>query len=245
MVTAAKSPEKFYLSLLVNDLTSMARSVEATLTRAIESLLGRDKQLATEIFLLEPRINEMEIVVDELAVRLLLASNKNREEIRLIVASLKINNDLERIGDLAVNIGQRVVSLAQMPPSPLPADLEPMAAAVRGMVSKALGALADRNAELAKEVLESDDLVDRYRDAIFERLLSAMRGNPAEVEPGMQFVLATRYLERIADHCTNIAEDVIFWIRGLDVRHGRGRAAPNQAPTGSPHDLESEAPKAW
>ena len=97
-----------------------------------------------------------------------------------------------------------------------------MAEAVRSMVGRSLGALIFRNAELAAQVLESDDVVDHYRDTIFDNLLQNMTQDPSLVIPGMQFVLATRHLERIADHATNIAEDIIFWVRGLDVRHGRG-----------------------
>ena len=99
-----------------------------------------------------------------------------------------------------------------------------MASAVRAMVSKSLGALIFRNVEMATQVLESDDVVDQYRDRIFEHLLQGMTQEPALVSPGLQFILATRHLERIADHATNIAEDIIFWVRGLDVRHGRGLA---------------------
>ena len=99
-----------------------------------------------------------------------------------------------------------------------------MAYAVRTMVSKSLGALIFRNVEMATQVLESDDVVDQYRDRIFEHLLENMTREPALVSPGLQFILATRHLERIADHATNIAEDIIYWVRGLDVRHGRGLA---------------------
>ena len=97
-----------------------------------------------------------------------------------------------------------------------------MAVAVRAMVSKSLGALIFRNVEMATQVLESDDVVDQYRDRIFENLLAGMTQQATFVSPGLQFILATRHLERIADHATNIAEDIIFWVRGLDVRHGRG-----------------------
>jgi phosphate transport system protein len=145
------------------------------------------------------------------------------EEIRRVVASQKIANDLERIGDLAVNISERVISLSGMEITEMPQELEPMSGAVRGMLGRSLGALIFRNVVLAGEVLESDDVVDRYRDQIFEHLLAGMIREPAQVAPHLQFVLATRYLERIADHATNIAEDIIFWVRGLDVRHGRAR----------------------
>jgi len=96
-----------------------------------------------------------------------------------------------------------------------------MASAVRVMVSKSLGALIFRNVEMATQVLESDDVVDQYRDRILEQLLQRMTQEPALVSPSLQFILATRHVERIADHATNIAEDIIFWVRGLDVRHGR------------------------
>jgi len=225
MATQAKSPETVYQDALVNYLISMARTVEGNMNRAIEALLKRDAQLASDVFLTEPRVNEMEIVIDEHAVRLLRAGGLADPSIRFVVASLKINNDLERIGDLAVNIGQRVLSLAQMGDVEYPPELGPMSDAVRAMVSKSLGGLIYRNVELAREVLESDDVVDRYRDIIFERLLAAMTKDAALAAPNLQFVLVSRYLERIADHTTNIAEDILFWLRGLEVRHGRGRAA--------------------
>jgi hypothetical protein len=98
------------------------------------------------------------------------------------------------------------------------------------MVSKSLGALIFRNVDMATQVLESDDIVDQYRDRIFDRLLQGMTQEPAAVSPGLQFILATRHLERIADHATNIAEDIIFWVRGLDVRHGRGLTVRPEQP---------------
>jgi phosphate transport system protein len=186
------------------------------------------------VFLLEPRINEMEIMIDEHAIRLLRRGSFNDDEMRLIVASLKITNDLERIGDIAVSLAERVMTLREMPGAQPPEELGPMVEAVRSMVSRSLGALIFRNAEMAAQVLESDDVVDQYRDRIFENLLQHMTTDVALVSPGMQFVLATRHLERIADHATNIAEDIIFWVRGLDVRHGRGLAAsPEQTETSS------------
>ena len=214
---------------LVNYLVSMARVVETAMNRALDAIVGFDSAgtaaLPGEVFLLEPRINEMEIMIDELAIRLLRRGSFNDDEMRLIVASLKITNDLERIGDIAVNLAERVISLRDMPDAKIPEELAPMAEAVRSMVSRSLGALIFRNAEMATQGLESDDIVDQYRDRIFENVLQHMTQNVALVSPGMQFVLATRHLERIADHATNIAEDIIFWVRGLDVRHGRGLTA--------------------
>jgi len=221
---------------LVNYLISMARLVESAMNRALDALVSFDSErtagLPGEVFLLEPRINEMEIVIDEHAIRLLRRGSYTDDEMRLIVAALKITNDLERIGDIAVNIAARVISLREMPEAKAPEELAPMAEAVRAMVSRSLGALIFRNADMAAQVLESDDVVDQYRDRIFENLLQHMTQDVALVSPGMQFILATRHLERIADHATNIAEDIIFWVRGLDVRHGRGLTlAPDQSDT--------------
>src|SRR6202051_3385731 len=226
MATAAGLSETVLYDTLVNYLISMARTVEGAMNRALEAIVSVDDPkvaaLVGEVFLLEPRINEMEIVIDEHAIRLLRRGFFSDDEMRLIVAALKITNDLERIGDIAVNLAGRVISLREMPGAKIPSDLPPMVEAVRSMVSRSLGALIFRNAELAAQVLESDDVVDHYRDTIFDNLMLYMTQDVALVSPGMQFVLATRHLERIADHATNIAEDIIFWVRGLDVRHGRG-----------------------
>jgi phosphate transport system protein len=234
MDTTAGFTEVVLYDTLVNYLVSMARTVEGAMNRALDAIVSfespRTAALPGEVFLLEPRINEMEIVIDEHAIRLLRRGSFTDDEMRLIVAALKINNDLERIGDLAVNLAERVVSLREMPGTQVPEELAPMAAAVRTMVSQSLGALIFRNVEMATQVLESDDVVDQYRDRIFEGLLHRMTQQPELVSPGLQFVLATRHLERIADHATNIAEDIIFWVRGLDVRHGRGFSVhPEQA----------------
>jgi phosphate transport system protein len=224
--SSAGLTEAVLYDALVNYLVSMARTVEGAMNRALDALISLDasrtSNLPGEVFLLEPRINEMEIVIDEHAIRLLRRGSFSDDEMRLIVAALKITNDLERIGDLAVNLAQGAVSLREMPGARVPEELAPMAVAVRAMVSKSLGALIFRNVEMATQVLESDDVVDQYRDRIFENLLAGMTQQATFVSPGLQFILATRHLERIADHATNIAEDIIFWVRGLDVRHGRG-----------------------
>ena len=226
MATPAASVQTVHLDILTNYLVSMARTVELAVDRALSALLlagsPESRQAPGEIFLLEPRVNEMEMIIDEHAVRMLRGGSLSSEEIRQVVATLKITNDLERMGDLAVNLAERIISLAEMHPIAAPPELEPMVAAVRAMIKKGLGALIFKNVVLASEVLESDDLVDRYRDEIFERLLAGMRQCPSDVAASLQLVLASRYLERLADHATNIAEDIIFWVRGLDVRHGRG-----------------------
>ena len=255
---AAGLTEAVLYDALVNYLVSMARTVECAMNRALDAIVGYDSPrtagLPGEVFLLEPRINEMEILIDEHAIRLLRRGVFTDDEMRLIVAALKITNDLERIGDIAVNLAERVTSLRDMPEAKIPEKLMPMAEAVRSMVSRSLGALIFRNVEMATQVLESDDMVDQYRDQIFEHLLENMMKDVSLVSPGMQFVLATRHLERIADHATNIAEDIIFWVRGLDVRHGRGLTVRAEPQTGADqevrvtensHGLHSDVTPGW
>jgi phosphate transport system protein len=209
--------------VLVNYLVAQARTVESSVNRALWALLERNERVASEVFLTEPRINEMEILIDEHAIRMLRQPNLLDPDVRLIVATLKINNDLERMGDLAVNLSERAISLAGMGEIHTPAELEPMTTAVRAMVSKCLGALIYQNVDLASQVLESDDVVDQYRDQVFEKLLAGMTEDPSLAAPNLHYVLASRHLERIADHATNIAEDILFWVRGLEVRHGRAK----------------------
>ncbi len=227
MATPVSSAQTIYQDVLANYLISMARTVESSVECALDALLRPNLEaaqaLSSKVFLVEPRVNEMEMLIDDHAVRMLRTGLLDDEEIRRVVASQKIANDLERIGDLAVNISERVISLTGMKVTQTPRDLEPMSGAVRGMLGRSLGALIFKNVVLAAEVLEADDIVDSYRDQIFEHLLTRMAEEPTQVAPHMQFVLATRYMERIADHSTNIAEDIIFWVRGLDVRHGRTR----------------------
>jgi phosphate transport system protein len=223
MADTRTSGEGIFQAVLLNYLVSQARAVEGSVNRALGALLGRDERLASEVFLGEPRINELEIVIDEHAVRLLRDGNLSDADVRLIVATLKINNDLERMGDLAVNLAERAISLSAMGDVETPAELEPMTMAVRAMISKSLGALIYQNVDLATQVLESDDAVDQYRDRVFEALLAGIAEQSSQAAPSLQFVLASRHLERIADHATNIAEDVLFWVRGLEVRHGRAR----------------------
>jgi phosphate transport system protein len=233
--TQVSKVQTIYQDVLANYLISMARTVENSVGSALDALMGPSPnldaaaELSSKVFLVEPRVNEMEILIDDHAVRMLRTGLLDDEEIRRVVASQKIANDLERIGDLAVNISERVISLAGMNVIETPRDLEPMAGAVRAMLGRSLGALIFRNVVLAGEVLEADDVVDRYRDQIFEHLLNRMTEDGRQAAPQLQFILATRYLERIADHSTNIAEDIIFWVRGLDVRHGRTRMVLEEA----------------
>lgn len=228
MATSARSSSDFYTTALENYLVAMARTVEGSVNRSFEALLSRNAEIASGVFITEPRINESEILVDEHAIRLLRRGDLAQEDVRHVVATLKINNDLERMGDLAVNICQCVISLCQCPTANTPADLVSMVPPVRAMVGRCLGALIHRNVTLASEVLESEEAVDRQRDRLVEILIAAVKREPALALVNIQYILAARHMERIADHATNIAEDVVFWLRGIDIRHNRNSSSTPQ-----------------
>jgi phosphate transport system protein len=235
MLASAIGATDVYQDALTNYLVSMARTTELSVNRALDALLTLDPRLARAVFVTEPRLNEMEMIIDEHAVKLLRRESPvgqplSEEEIRQVVATLKVNNDLERMGDLAVSLGQRAISLSAMHVVEMPQELELMVTAVRAMVSKSLGALIYRNVDMAQEVLQSDAEVDDYRDRLFETIVAFMAEKPGAIAASVQVLLATRHLERIGDHCTNIAEDIFFWVRGLDVRHGRALQAAQIAP---------------
>ncbi|MDE3110170.1 MAG: phosphate signaling complex protein PhoU [Acidobacteriota bacterium] len=229
MGSAASVPINVYATALESYLVSMAKTVEASVSRSFEALLTHSEEAASDVFTKEPRINEMEIIIDEHAVRLLRGGNLPDNEVRHIVSTLKINNDLERMADLAVNICQRAISLSQIPAVEPPQELEPMAGSVRAMVARGLGALIHRNLTLANEVLESEPAIDGQRDQIVDALLSSAKQEPSLVAANIQYILAVRHLERVADHTTNIAEDVVFWLRGIDIRHGRNSSETRDA----------------
>jgi phosphate transport system protein len=140
-------------------------------------------------------------------------------DLRFILAVTKINADLERVGDQSVNIAERVMDMVELPAVDLPVDIPRMAAAVSAMVRRALESFVEGKAELAQAVLEMDNVVDRMRDEAFIMLVKTMNERPEATRQALDALLVARNLERVADHATNIAEDVIFWVRGFDVRH--------------------------
>jgi phosphate transport system protein len=168
----------------------------------------------------ENAINEAEREIDELSLDLLAMQQPMAIDLRFILAVLKINADLERVGDQAVNIAQRVLDLISEPEVQLPVDIPRMADSVSTMVQRALEAFLDGKAEVAEAVLQMDGIVDRMKDEAFIVLVQKMHNEPAVTRSALNVLLISRNLERIADHATNIAEDVIFWVRGADVRHG-------------------------
>ena len=213
------------LDELKERLTEMSITAERAIDLGVEAYLGRDAGTANEVFKLERATNSAEREIDQLAIDLLAMQQPMAVDLRFITACMKINADLERVGDLAVNIAERALAEINLPKMQLPVDLGRMATTAAGMVRRALDSFVDANAELAEAVLIMDDAVDRMNKDIFVSLASVMRSNPQAVDQALDAVLVARNLERVADHATNIAEDVIFWVKGKDVRHGAAQGA--------------------
>jgi phosphate transport system protein len=207
------------LEQLKTKLLEMSSLVEAAIQRSISAVIHKDRSAAEEVFRSEARINEIEIEIDEFAINLLALQQPMAADLRLIVAALKINTDLERMGDLSVSIAQRARSLMEEPVIKPMIDIPHIAGLVQSMVRKALDAFVTRDADLARSVLASDDAVDSLRTACYHELVSFMEKDPQNIKQALDLLAITRNLERIADHSTNVAEDVLFLVKGVDVRH--------------------------
>jgi len=208
------------LDELRDKLLRMGGLAEQAIDRATEAYRTRDAKFCQMVFTGENAINQAERDIDELALDLLAMQQPMAIDLRFIMAIIKINADLERVGDQAVNIAQRVLDLISEPPVELPVDIPKMASSVSTMVQRALESFLDGRAEIAESVLQMDNVVDRMKDEAFVVLVQKMQSDPALTRAALNVLLIARNLERIADHATNIAEDVIFWVRGADVRHG-------------------------
>jgi len=207
------------LEELNRTLLEMAGMVESAIHRAIRSLVEQDRELAQQVIRDEPLINRMEMEIDGLVTRLLALHQPVARDLRFLTAALKINTDLERIGDLANHIAERSLSLMHHPLVRPMTDIPKMAALVQSMLLKCLEAFVKGDADLARSVLLADDEVDRLRDSVFTELVETMQRDPGLVPAAIDIIFVARNLERIGDHTTNIAEDVVFLIKGVDVRH--------------------------
>ncbi len=208
------------LDELKEKLLRMGGQAEQAIERAVEAYRKRDAKACQAVFDGERDINAAEREIDELALDLLAMQQPMAVDLRFILAVVKINADLERVGDQAVNIAQRVLDMISSPETDVPVDIPRMADTVATMVQRALESFIDGKAELAEAVLQMDNIVDRIKDEAFVVLVDQMNRHPETTRYSLDVLLIARNLERIADHATNIAEDVIFWVRGADVRHG-------------------------
>ncbi len=207
------------LDELQKKLLEMGGLVESGVHNSVLSLTEHNETLAQEVLRNEARINQMEIEVDDFAVGLMALYQPMARDLRFLTAAIKINADLERMGDLAVNIVERALSLIYQPPVKPLIDIPQMAKLVESMVRRSLDAFVKRDPELARTVLLSDDAVDELRDAIYHELIGFMERDSRTVSRAVDLMFVARNLERIADHATNIAEDVLYLVQGVDVRH--------------------------
>jgi len=204
---------------LKEKLLVMAGMAEQATQRAIEAYRVGDLSICDLVMRSEPAINRMERDIDQMALDLLAMEQPMAIDLRFILSVIKINADLERVGDRAVKIVERVRDLQTVPAVELPVDIPRLATLAATMVRNALQAFIDGDAALAEKVLMMDDEVDELNRAIFHTLTKYIEGQPEYAQQALNVVLIARNLERVGDHATNIAEDVIFWVRGADVRH--------------------------
>ena len=209
------------LSDLKKKLLHMATVAETMIDQTITELVNRDERLAEPVPRLEDELNRLQIEIDEEVLTLLATQQPVAVDLRLILAAAKMNSDLERIGDLAVNITENAHVLAQQPELKPLIDIPRMADLARQMVRGSIEAFVKGDVLLAQSVILSDDRVDELKDQIFRELLTYMMADPRTIERALALILIARHIERIADHATNIAEDVIYLIQGRDVRHPR------------------------
>ena len=203
-------------------LLVMAGMAEQAIQRSIEAYRTRDLTICEQVFRAEPAINRLEREIDQMALDLLAMEQPMAVDLRFILSVIRINADLERVGDQAVNIAIRVKEMGAFANIDLPVDIPKLASLSSAMVRKALQAFIEADADLAESVLKMDDQVDEMNDAAFYSLSSLIKQQPDLTPQSLNALIISRNLERVGDHATNIAEDVIFWVRGADVRHNAG-----------------------
>lgn len=200
-------------------LLRMGALVEEMVTGSVQALIDRDTERSQSILEQDSEIDQMQIDIDRSCETIMATQQPTAVDMRFLVAVMKINTDLERIGDLAVNICKSVALLNDQPPLKPYVDLPRLTEFVREMVRESLDSLVDRDTELATQVCQNDDHVDAMYEQLFRELLTYMIEDPKNVTRGLQLLFICRDLERVADHATNIAEDVIFFVEGRDIRH--------------------------
>lgn len=207
------------LDNLQRDLLALSASVEEAVHKAARALQDRDTTLAQQVISGDSQIDREENHVEEECLKILALHQPVAVDLRRIAAALKINSDLERMADLAEDIAERAEQLARLPAIPIPEKLQRMTDLAITMVRQSLDAYVNLDARQARRVCRLDDEVDAFNRDIIAELLQTMRKSPEMVEPGMSLFSATRHIERIADHATNIAEDVVYLVEGEIIRH--------------------------
>lgn len=207
------------LNTLKEELLRMASLTEESIVLAVKSLKDRKEELAREVLKKEENINLLDIEIDELCLKLLALRQPMATDLRFITSAMKIASDLERIGDQSVNIAERSLELLNFPLLKPLIDIPRMANLAQNMVKDAIDAFINRDDELARSVCQRDDEVDSLNDQIFRELLTYMMQDPSTIRRAVDLILVGRHLERIADHATNIGEDVIYYVKGKTIKH--------------------------
>ncbi len=207
------------LNKLKENLLKMASLAEQAINNAITALVQRDSDLAERTIKEDEKINEMELLIDDQCLKLLALHQPMAADLRFITSAMRINTELERIGDQAANIAWRAVLLNQEPQLKPYIDIPRMAQISQSMVKDVLDAFVKGDAELARQVCQRDDEVDGLNDQVFRELLTYMMADPKTITRAAHLIIVSRCLERIADHATNIAENVIFMVKGLVIKH--------------------------
>ena len=207
------------LKRLKDKLFRMGLQVEEAISKASQALFERDSKKAEAVIKGDQEINLLEIELDEMGHEMIALFQPMAVDLRFITMVLKINNDLERMGDQAVNIAEKAIEINQEPSTKPYVDLPKISEIARGMVREALDAFMQKDAAKAKQILEKDDVIDRLNDKVYEDVQKLIREKPDAVRQGVALIMVSHNLERVADLATNIAEDVIYLSRGIDVRH--------------------------
>jgi phosphate transport system protein len=207
------------LKLLKEKLLEMAARAEEQIALAVRGLKDREEKLACQVLDREEAINLLDIGIDDMCMRLLALRQPMAADLRFITSAMKISSDLERIGDLAVNIAERTIDLLKHPQLKPLIDIPRMAVLAQEMVRDALNAFINGDDKLARDVCARDDKVDQLNDQVFRELLTYMMQDAGTISRAVDLILVGRHLERIADHATNIGEDVIYMVRGRTIKH--------------------------
>jgi len=207
------------LNSLSKELLTMGAMVEEATNKALGAFLQRRKDLAREVIHGDRAINERENRIGEECLKVLALHQPVATDLRFIITAMKVNNDLERMGDLAVNIAERADRLSELEPIPVPKMLNQLISDVQAMVRDSLNSLVKMDAQLARKVCTVDDEVDEINRNMYSSMQDLMRADPSTIERAVNTLSVSRHLERMADLCTNVAEDVIFLVQGEIVRH--------------------------
>jgi phosphate transport system protein len=210
---------------LKDEILKMGSLVEGMVTRSISALVKRDSNLARQVIAADQEVDRFEMEIDNLCLKILALHQPAAIDLRFVAVGMKISTDLERVGDLAVNISEQVLELNKVEPLKPYIDLPIMAEKSQTMLRSALQSFIDRDASRAKGICEADDEVDVLNLKIQNDLLEIMKKMPEGVERGVRLIVIARQLERVADHATNVAEEVSFLVKGEDIRHGAGEAS--------------------